>query len=73
MAAQHLDMGIHGAVLAVVVVIPDLLQDLLTAEGDALVADKKNQQVKLLGGVTARRRGCNGNSYRSLQADSVSD
>ena len=50
MAAQHLDMGIHGAVLAVVVVIPDLLQDLLTAEGNALVADKKDQQVKLLGG-----------------------
>src|SRR5699024_3353025 len=28
-AAQHLDVGVNGAVLAVIVVVPHLLQDLL--------------------------------------------
>jgi len=50
MAPQHFDMGIHGAVLAKVVVVPHLLQDLFTAEGDALVGSKEHQQVELLGG-----------------------
>ena len=50
MAAQHLDVGIHRAVLAVIIIVPDFLQDLLPAQGDALVADQKDQQVKLFGG-----------------------
>ena len=50
MAAQHLDMGIHGAVLAKIVVVPHLLQDLLPAQGNALVGGQEHQQVKLLGG-----------------------
>ena len=50
MAAQHLDVGIDGAVLAVIVIVPDLLQDLFAAQCNALVADQKNQQVKLLRG-----------------------
>ena len=50
MAAQHLDVGVHGAVLAEVVVVPHLLQDLLPAQGDALVGGKEDQQVELLGG-----------------------
>ena len=47
--AQHLHMGVHGAILAEVVVVPHFLQDLLAAEGDALVGGEKDQQVKLLG------------------------
>ena len=50
MAAQHLDVGVHGAVLAEVVVVPYLLQDLFAAEGDALVGGQEHQQVELLGG-----------------------
>ena len=50
MAAQHLDVGIDGAVLAVIVIVPDLLQDLFAAQRNALVADQKNQQIKLLRG-----------------------
>ena len=50
MAAQHLHMGVHGAVLAEVVVVPHLLQDLFPAQGNALVGGQKYQQVKLLGG-----------------------
>ena len=50
MAAQHLDVGIDGAVLTVIVIVPDLLQDLFAAQRNALVADQKNQQIKLLRG-----------------------
>ena len=48
-AAQHLDVGVHGAVLAEVIVVPHLLQDLFAAEGDALVRCQEDQQVELLG------------------------
>ena len=48
MAAQHLDVGVYGAILAVIVIVPDLLQDFLAAQGNALVADQKHQQIKLL-------------------------
>ena len=50
MTAQHLDVGVHGAVLTEVVVVPYLLQDLFAAEGDALVGGQEHQQVELLGG-----------------------
>ena len=36
--------------LAVIVIVPDLLQDLFAAQCNALVADQKNQQIKLLRG-----------------------
>ena len=48
MAAQHLDVGIHGAILAEIIVVPHFLQNFLAAEGDALVGRQKDQQVELL-------------------------
>ena len=50
MAAQHLDVGVHGAILAVVIVVPHLLQDLLAGEGDAPVGGQEHQQIELLRG-----------------------
>ena len=50
MAAQHFDVGVHGAVLAVIIVVPHLLQNFLAAQGNALVVDQKDQQVELFGG-----------------------
>ena len=41
-------MGIHGAVLAEIIVVPHFLQNFLAAEGDALVGRQKDQQVELL-------------------------
>ena len=49
MAAQHFDVGVHGAVLAVIIVIPHLLQNFLAGQRDALVGHKEHQQVKFLG------------------------
>ncbi len=48
-AAQHLDVGIDRPILAEVVVVPHLLQNLLTAQGYALVGRQKDQQIKFLG------------------------
>ena len=49
MAAQHLDVGIDGAVLAVIVIVPDLLQDLFAAQRNALVADQKTSRSNSFG------------------------
>ena len=50
MAAQHLYMGVHGAVLDKIVIMPHILQNFFAAQRQPLVGGQIHQQIEFLGG-----------------------